>query len=445
MRIREFFFCTVIIAITVSGCKNNNDNGEPIPNDLVPKLNVNTFGSPIPNNPKINALLSINIDNNLNFEGNIAIESRGSGSQEFPKISYSFETRDANNQDVDVALIGLPEEEDWILNGPYSDKTLIRNVFIYELYKEMGNYASRSVFVELNINEEYQGVYVLLEKLKRDQNRIDISKLNPDENSGEDLTGGYILQIDKDDEEELNDSFSSNYPPPFAQQGQQVTFVYEEPGADEITDQQKAYIQNYIFGFEDALTSQNFTDPIAGYLSYINVSSFIDFFLINEFANNVEAYRLNTYLTKDKNGKLSMGPVWDFSHSLGNVDYCSAGETNVWAYKFNERCSNYDQLVPFWWDRLLEDPAFVAQLKDRWTKLRNDELSLNSLNLMIDNYSNLLKETGAAERNFMTWNVLGTDVHPNNFVGDTYDDEINYLKSWISDRLTWMDSAVNEL
>ncbi|MEQ9390929.1 MAG: CotH kinase family protein [Balneola sp.] len=443
---RTLLKCTLILVSFITfSCNTNNDKGDAIPADLIPVFNLDTFGNPIPGNPKINAQLSISIDSETSFEGKIAIESRGSSSQNFPKKSYSFETRDANNQDVDVALLGLPEEEDWVLIGPYSDKTLIRNIFIYDLFKEMGNYSSRSVLVELNLNDEHQGVYLLSEKLKRDNNRIDISKLNPDENSGEDLTGGYILQIDRDDEEKLNDSFTSNYQPPFAQRGQQVTFVYEEPGADEITDQQKNYIQNYIFGFEDALASQDFTDPVTGYLSYINVSSFIDFFLINELANNVDAYRLSTYLTKDKNGKLNMGPVWDFNYSLGNVDYCSAGETNVWAYTFNERCGDHDQQVPFWWSRLLEDPAFVVQLKDRWSKLRNDEFSLNSLNLMIDNYSTLLKETGAAERNFMTWDILGTDVHPNSFVGETYDNEINYLKDWISDRLNWMDGAIDAL
>ena len=446
MIFRKYTSSAIILSALITlSCSTNNDPGEVIPDDLLPVANINTSGNPIQSNPKIDAQLTITIDNEVSFEGRIAIESRGSSSQDFPKRSYGFETRDTNNEDIDVPLLGLPEEEDWILNGPYSDKTLIRNKFIYDLSRSIGNYASRTVFVELNLNEEYQGVYVLTEKLKRDNNRIDISKLNPDENSGEDLTGGYILQIDRDDEDKPDDSFVSNYPPPFAERGQQVTFVYEEPGFDEITAQQKNYIRNYIFGFEDALNSQNFTDPVNGYLSFINVSSFIDFFLINELANNVDAYRLSSYMTKDKNGKLNMGPVWDFNYSLGNVDYCSAGETNVWAYKFNERCGNHDQQVPFWWSRFLEDPAFVSQLKDRWTKLRNDEFAVSNLNEMIDTYSILLEESGAEERNFEVWDILGIDIHPNNFVGDTYPEEIIYLKDWIADRLTWLDGAIDGL
>lgn len=410
----------------------------------MPLLEISTGENEIKSNPKIDAQLSISVENEILFNGNIAIEIRGSSSKKFFKKSYSFETRDSNNADVDVSLLGFPEEEDWVLNGPYSDKTLIRNKLIYDLSRSIGNYASRSVFVELNLNQEHQGVYVLLEKLKRDDNRIDISKLNEDENSGEDLTGGYIIKIDHVGEDP-DEYFTSNYPPPSATEGQLVNFAYEEPGADEITTQQKNYIKNYVAGFEDALNSENFTDPVSGYLSYIDVSSFIDFFLINELANNVDAYRRSTYITKDKNGKLRMGPVWDFNFSLGNADYCEAGETNVWAYTFNERCGDHDQQVPFWWGRLLEDPAFVAQLKERWDKIRKDEFSDSSLNAMIDSYTNLLESSGAVSRNFETWMVLGMDLTGNNFVGETYEEEISYLKDWISNRLTWLDGAIGGL
>lgn len=342
-------------------------------------------------------------------------------------------------------MLGLPEEEDWILQGPYTDKTLIRNKFIYDLSRSIGNYASRTIFVDLNINEEYQGLYVLMEKLKRDKNRIDISKLNPDENSGEDLTGGYILKIDRAIENEPNASFTSSYPPPFATRNQEVTFVFEEPSSDELTSQQRNYIMNYVSGFEDALNSENFTDPVSGYLSYINVSSFIDFFLINELANNVDAYRLSSYMTKDKNGKLNMGPVWDFNYALGNVDFCSAGQTDVWAYRFNERCGHHNQQVPFWWTKLLEDEAFADQLKERWTKLRSNKFSESNLHEMIDANVTLLNNSGAADRNFEVWDILGTDIHPNNFVGDTYPEEITYLKEWVSNRLTWLDGAITDL
>jgi len=441
----QILISVVITLLFLASCDTANDQGEAPLQKNIPSVVLTTAGVAILDDPKIDAQIEILVDDKTEFEGNVAIEIRGSTSQQFPKDSYIFETRDANNEDIDVSFLGLPEEEDWILQGPYTDKTLIRNKFIYDLSRSMGNYASRTVFVDLILNEEYRGLYVLMEKLKRDDNRIDISKLNPDENSGEDLTGGYLLKIDRAVENEPTASFTSSYPPPFATRNQEVTFVFEEPAFDDITTQQRNYITEYIFSFEDALNAERFKDPISGYLPFINVSSFIDYFLINELANNADAYRLSTYMHKDKNGKLNMGPVWDFNYALGNVDFCNAGQTNVWAYKFNERCGNHNQQVPFWWSRLLEDEAFVNQLQERWANLRNDEFSEANLHEMINSYVALLNDSGAAERNFVVWDILGVDIHPNNFVGETYEQEITYLKDWISDRLLWLDSSILEL
>ena len=163
------------------------------------------------------------------------------------------------------------------------------------------------------------------DRLKRDNSRIDISKLKPEEVSGEDLTGGYILKIDKatgnGNESNDYDSFNS-FPSAYDVKGQltntaQTHFQYEYPKADNIVPQQKEYIQNYMSDFEDALISDNFTDSLRGYHAYIDVESFIDFFILNEFAHNPDAYRLSTFMYKDKNEKLHMGPIWDFNLAFG--------------------------------------------------------------------------------------------------------------------------------
>lgn len=140
-----------------------------------------------------------------------------------------------------------------------------------------------------------------------------------------------------------------------------------------------------------------------------------------------------------------MGPIWDYNLAFGNADYCSGGATNVWAYKFNERCSDDDYLTPFWWERLLEDPNFVSQLQERWDFLRLDVLSKETINSQIDSYTTLLNEAGAVENNFNKWQILGQYIPPNNQVGDSHSEEIDILKSWIDDRLLWLDSAINEL
>jgi hypothetical protein len=420
--------------------------------DRLPQVLINTKGVDIVDEPKISSDAIFVTASDTIYNGNIGIEFRGASSQAlFPKKSYGLETWDENDEDTDAVLFGLPEEEDWILYGPYSDKTLMRNILIYDLSRDIGQYASRSLFVDLTLNDAYQGVYVFMEKLKRDGGRIDINKLKDDENSGEDLTGGYILKIDKTAGNNLGEgyndlnSFVSPYAPPNASMRQKTYFLYEYPDAEDITVEQKTYISTYVTDFENSLASDNFLDADLGYANFIDTDSFIDFFLLNELANNVDGYRLSTYMHKDKNEKLKMGPIWDFNLAFGNADYCSGGATDVWAYKFNERCPGDFWLVPFWWERLLQDPAFVTRLKERWITLRGTEFSNGAITARMDAYRLQLDESGSTPLNFEVWPILGTYIWPNNFVGANYDQEISYLNDWIEDRLTWLDAQINQL
>jgi hypothetical protein len=441
-----FFACTNIEPVDTN---LGNGTGEILPENRLPRVEINTNGAEIVDEPKINAQMHIKVNDVTDYEGNIGIEIRGSSSQMFPKKQFGFETRDDMNEDLDVSLLGFPEEEDWILYAPYSDKTLFRNVLIYDLSRDMGRYASRVQFVDVYINDSYNGVYVLMEKLKRDVNRIDINKLKDDENSGEDLTGGYILKIDKADGGGTTytsvNSFTSPYAPNDSGGGQQIYFLYDTPDEEDITAEQRTYIQDYMADFENALAGNNFTDPDSGYLAYIETQSFIDFFLLNELANNVDGYRLSTWLVKDKNEKLQMGPIWDFNLAFGNADYCSGGSNNVWAYKFNERCSGDFWQIPFWWDRLLEDPVFVAQLQSRWQELRSSVFSDTAIDQKIDSYLETLTLSGAIVENFQKWDVIGQYVWPNNFVGNSYNAELDYLRDWLFARLSWMDDALMNL
>ncbi|MFC4636006.1 CotH kinase family protein [Dokdonia ponticola] len=415
--------------------------------DRLPQFQIHTAGASIVDEPKIDAELVIIEAGVETHRGNIGIEIRGSSSQQFPKKSYGFETRDDANEDVDVSLLGFPEEEDWILYAPYSDKSLVRNHLIYELSNDMGRYASRSKLVDVYINEIYKGTYVFMEKLKRDSNRIDINKLNEDENTGEDLTGGYIIKLDKADgpiEDLYTDinSFPSKVAPSNSVVGQQIHFLHDDPDQEDITPEQKAYIAGYMNDFEAALASDTFTDPDTGYRAYIDTASFIDFFLLSELSNNVDGYRLSTWITKDKNEKLHMGPIWDFNLAFGNANYCGGDATNVWAYRFNERCASDSFQIPFWWQRLLEDPGFVTELQTRWTALRASTFSEAQLHEKINGYVAQLESSGSAEANFARWPVIGQYVWPNSFIGTTYGAEITYLREWISNRLEWLDTEI---
>jgi len=313
-----------IFILLLSSCSSDEDPAintpEIDPRDRLPLITINTQGNTIVDEPKVSAIMLINHHTDTIYAGNTGIEFRGASSQAlFPKKSYGLELWDENGEDIKAPMFHMPEEEDWILHGPYSDKSLLRNKLIYDLSQSIGRYASRTEMVSLNINNRELGTYIFMEKLKRDGERIDINKLKEDENEGEDLTGGYILKIDKTAGTNLGEgyydlnSFASTYKPPSATGDQNIFFQYEYPDAEDITSQQKDYISTYIRDFEEALASDDFTDPALGYRRYIDVSSFIDFFILNEIANNVDGYRLSTYMHKDKNGPLTMGPIWDFN------------------------------------------------------------------------------------------------------------------------------------
>lgn len=412
------------------------------------------MGFEIPDEPKIMAVMQI-IDNGSgirnsvydsanNYNGYIGIERRGSSSQGFPKNNYGFETRTESGSDTAVSLLGLPGEVDWVLHGPYSDKSLIRNVLTYKLSNEMGRYASRTVFCELVLNETYWGLYVLMEKVKRDKNRIDIANLEPDENSGDSLTGGYIVKLDKYDGVNSGLGWPSPYRPVnFSNPDQAIYFQYEYPKNDEITQAQMKYIMDYVTAFESALSGNSYNDPVVGYQHYADVSSMIDYAIINEVPRNIDGYRLSTFIFKDKDskgGKLQFGPIWDLNLGYGNANYCNGEFTSGWAYRFNDVCNQDWWQVPFWWYKLMSDHRFRSQMLDRWTAIRLDVLKTERVMNYIDSLAVVLEE--AAQRNFVRWPVLGMYIWPNSFVGHSYPAEINFLKSWLGQRLEWLDTHI---
>ncbi|MDC0001287.1 CotH kinase family protein [Flavobacteriaceae bacterium] len=436
-------------------CSSCNKEGTKIGNELItpdvilgpplPLMKIQTGNQNIVDEPKIPGSLQIYQEELLVEEHLIGIEIRGSSSQMFDKKSYGFETWDEMGEDLNASLGGFPEEEDWILYGPYSDKSLVRNVLIYELSNNMGQYASKTKFYELEINEIFQGTYVLMEKIKRDRNRVDISK-----NKVEDITGGYIIKIDKPtgdgDWYDENIAFASQYNTTglLVDRGN-INFLYEYPKADDVSDEQKKYIQDYIHLFETALISEDFESIENGYRQFIDLDSFIDFFILNEFSKNPDGFRLSTYLHKEKGGKLKMGPIWDFNLAFGNVNYCEGDSPYGWAHRFNDICSGDNWQVPFWWNRFLDDPEYVSLLKERWAILRSEILSSDTVSGRLRELQDNLKGSSAIDKNFGKWLILGKYIWPNKFIGNSYDSEINYLEEWINERFDWLDQNINEL
>ena len=448
MKFKKFFFLTFFLFLL--NCEKEstdiNNTSEELNLDetnLLPQFKIDTSNKTIVDEPKIPASMDLYIDGGLNKSYNIGIEIRGSSSQFFEKKSYGVETWDSNNEDIDTDLGGFPEEEDWILYGPFSDKSLIRNVLIFQLSNAIGMYGSRTDFYELTINDKFLGTYVLMEKIKRDKNRVNISK-----NLDDDISGGYIIKIDKPPDEGYTsaNSFSSKFDTRGSYVGaSDIKFLYTYPKSSEISNDQKNYIKNYLNDFEEALLSSNFQDPELGYQKYIDIDSFVDFLILNEISKNIDAYRISTFMHKDKNQKLKMGPIWDFNLGFGNVNYCDAELESGWSYKFNDVCGGDNWKVPFWWNRLFEDPAFVSKLKNRWSDLRTNILSDQNLQDRIDEITNFLIEHNAPRRNFDKWTIIGKYVWPNNYIGNNYGEEISYLKNWLEKRVKWMDEEINSL
>jgi len=433
----------------------------------VPVIYISTKGNTIVNEPKVQSIIQIQLGDTIVFRSNIGIEYRGSTSLRlFDQKSYGFELRDAVDNDTDSIIMDFPKQSDFILYAPANDKALIRNTLIYDLSNQIGMYATRTKYVHLNINGEYLGLYVLMEKIKRDKARVNITKMAATDNDGSQVTGGYIFKIDKSAgdntivgweadaiyTEAL--SFRSVYDPngniityaPYGfKKSAETYYMYEYPKYDAITDGQKKYMQTYINDFENTLLSQNFANTTTGYPKYIDVNSFIDYLILNEFAHNPDAYRLSTFMNKDRSGKLKMGPIWDFNIAFGNDDRTAFVNGTTWMFNFNNYYPTDAWLINFWWKKLLSDPNFTSKLKVRWTELRASKLSLNNINTTIDNHLSILTTNNSISKHFERWKILGVKLPYNNFVGKTHQEELDFLRSWISKRLIWMDSEIGKL
>jgi hypothetical protein len=279
----------------------------------------------------------------------------------------------------------------------------------------------------------------MLEKIKRDDNRVDIANLNPENVSGNDLTGGYIIKIDKWDGENVDGWYSE----PQLENYSGFYYQYHYPKPDDIVSEQKEYIIDYIDNFEQVVISENFSDPILGYPSIIHWDSFVDFLIMQEITKNVDGYRLSSYLYKDKDsndGRLIAGPIWDFNLGFGNADYCDGGTTTGWAIDFNLVCPGDSYQIPFWWYLIWSDESFRWSVQQRWHELRQNMLSNAAVNTVIDSLRDHIGV--AADRNFERWPTLGEYVWPNYFIGETYEEEVEYLRDWIMTRMEWMDNEL---
>ncbi len=372
----------------------------------------------------------------INYAGRIGIKYRGNSSYyNSNKKPFSVRTEDVGGNKKEVSILGMGSDSDWALLAPYSDKSLMRDVLTFDLMRGYLEYVPTGKFCELILDGVYQGVYIVTARVKRGSNRLDLPKPKA---SGDGLTGGYHLEIDRDNEP----GFYSNYS--YVGQTRKHYYQFKYPEQEDYTagmDAQKNYIINKVREFEDVMASFNYKDSVTGYRKYLDVQSVIDYMLAQELTHNVDGYRLSTPIykypdSKDPRFKMS---IWDFNISLGNADYYGGYLTTGWSWALNSTAE--PQNPPFWFAKLLADEDFKKELRLRWMHYRKTNVASENIEAKIDSLAALLDEAQA--RNFQAWKILGTYVWPNYHISTSWNGELIYLRNWLSQRVNWMDSQLN--
>lgn len=374
----------------------------------LPILNIKTrdYAPVVSQDDYLDASLSIN-DSQYPYKGEIEIKGRGNSTWGLPKKPYRVKLKNKSE------ILGMPSDRDWNLIANYSDKTLLRNRVAFELGNRIGvAFTPRNQFVELVMNGEYVGNYLLTEQVEVEKSRVDINELAPTDVAADKITGGYLVEVNaRMDETYCWKTIKG------------VRFCMKSPD-ETITTEQLSYIQAYLQETEDIMYGSSFADSDDGYAKYIDTQSFVNWYIVNELLKNNDAiFYSSVYMFKDRGGKLNMGPIWDFDIALGNVRFGGNDNPEGWHIR-----------KAVWISRLFQDPAFAQKVDDRWDELIVDEIG--TIFDYIDDEASKLSVS--QENNFRRWDILNTVVWPNPAVYGSYQGEVDHMKSWLQQRLTWI-------
>ena len=409
--------------------------GQYISSSNLPIVIINTDnGANIPDEPKIGATMKILYVNDttinylsnqddtayLNYNGRIGIECRGSTSQGHNKKPYGFETRLADDVTANnVSLMGLPAENDWVLNAMNDEPSYVRDCLSYYLASKLGHYAPRTKYCEVIVNGNYRGLYFLTEKIKVDKNRVDIAQMGEVDNQFPDVSGGYIIKADK-----LTGGDVPAWTTPTFDYWQSVDYIYHVPKPDDITPSQAAYIHNYFDTIQSLVATHN-QDVSHGYPAYLDIPTFVDFMIMGELSSNVDIYQFSTFFHKDRLGKFRAGPVWDFNLTYG-YDFGSVGRSRHDVLQFD----NGDNIGSKFWRQLYEDDIFSCYLLSRWHDVTayGAPLSYENVICVIDSLSGRIGTP--IDRDRLRWLKFYD-----------YSDHINTMKQWIQNRYSWLNNT----
>lgn len=372
---------------------------------VVAKINIETENrATILKDDYTNGFITINANElhpSWSDELPMKIKGRGNSTWEFPKKPYKIKLSTSKS------IMGMPADKEWVLLANYSDKTLMRVIIANEMGRRLGmDYTPRFRTVELTVNGDFRGTYLLTEQIKISPSRVNAIK--------EDISGGYLLELDHRLDNEFVVTTNSGIP-----------FAVKEP--EEPSEEELLYLNNYLNQFEEALYSAGFTSS-EGYKKYIDERSFINWYIVNEVLKNVDAANYSSiYLFKSSNQKLKIGPLWDFDISAGNLNYSEAQEEEGWWIRVESE----------YYRRLFEDEAFELKVKQRWAELKLIGLDLPELLKLVDQKSYALQLT--QQKNFDVWEILDIYVWPNRLITGTYVGETALLKDWLTKRLRWLN------
>jgi hypothetical protein len=368
-----------------------------------------------------------------------AIHVRGQSSASYDKKPYRVELQKADGTDRNCTLLGMPKESDWVLHAPFPDKALIRNAFVYSLGRDIGIPAPRGMFAEVYVNSanrpisasDYVGVYLLVENIKNQKDRLNLQQLKPTDTTAPAVTGGYIFQFQwqvTDIEQQLK------CPSDQANCWNWIEVNDPKPWVQQQTD----YLTQYVNSFVNALHSATPSDASTGYPAFIDTTSFANQIIIHELTRNFDAYVRSQYFYKDRDAKMFAGPLWDYDLIAGVGSATTYSNMSAMGFQYESNMARISTTAD-WFPRLVADPAFKAVLVARWKELRQNQLSDGQISARITHLTDGL--ANAAQRNFQKWNNLTTQrvAFFDTPTADSWQGQVNAMRDWLIARMAWLD------
>ena len=414
----------------------NDDNLKAITNIPIISIKCNQDSVPFDKKTEITSIVTGLMPDGTNFiQKPAAVRLRGNWSfTTSPKKSYRIKFDKKQN------FFGSPAEaKKWTLIPNYGDKSLIRNQLSFDISERFGmTYTPFHQMVHLWVNGEYKGVYQLCDQVDIREGRIDIKEMKEGDVDGEELTGGYFIEIDayaKDEEW----YFMSNHSIPVTIKSPDISEDAEQAAVQRETQQK--YIQNHFNKMEAQVYARNY-DPQNGYQQYLHLPSFLKRHLHQEFVGNPDAL-WSCFMYKDRgNDTIYTGPVWDHDLAFDNDNRTHNNLTNSdytgWLYTYGSRANGTLNI----WNNILADPVAVHKMQGEWARLRcTKAVDKTELDDLIDDYSYLLGGV-AQDMNFTRWDILNSEVHQNYTARGSYNAEVEYLKEYLDIRIPWMDTKL---